>query len=118
MQGSHRGCLRHVAIAEQTGVSYQIKAMIHHVSLGTNNLDRAQLFYDAVLHEIGLRRLKKSDRIIAYGLTETLFSLELPVDGRPARPGNGTHVAFHAGHRKSVHAFYEAGLANGGVDQG
>jgi catechol 2,3-dioxygenase-like lactoylglutathione lyase family enzyme len=46
--------------------------MIHHVSLGTNDLERARQFYE-------------------------LFSLELPVDGQSATPGNGTHVAFHAG---------------------
>jgi catechol 2,3-dioxygenase-like lactoylglutathione lyase family enzyme len=91
---------------------------IHHVSLGTNDLQRARAFYDPVMAAIGLRFIKQSERIIAYGLTEVLFSLERPVDGQPAKPGNGSHVAFHAGHRKNVHAFYEAGLANGGKDDG
>jgi catechol 2,3-dioxygenase-like lactoylglutathione lyase family enzyme len=92
--------------------------MIHHVSLGTNDLEKAKAFYDAVLQHLGLRFLKKSDRMLAYGLTEVLFSLERPVDGSAACAGNGTHIAFHAGHRNTVHSCYEAGLANGGASDG
>jgi catechol 2,3-dioxygenase-like lactoylglutathione lyase family enzyme len=92
--------------------------MIHHVSLGTNDLQRARAFYDAVMPILGLRFIKQSDRIIAYGLTDVLFSLERPADGGPATPGNGTHVAFRAGHPKTVRAFHEAGLAHGGKDAG
>ena len=92
--------------------------MIGYVTLGTNDLDRARAFYDAVMPTLGLRFVKQSERIIAYGLTDVLFSLERPCDGGQARPGNGTHVAFHAGHRKTVREFYEAGLAHGGQDDG
>jgi catechol 2,3-dioxygenase-like lactoylglutathione lyase family enzyme len=92
--------------------------MIHHVSLGTNDLERAKIFYDAVLQHLGQRFLKQSDRILAYGLTEVLFSLERPVDGMGANAGNGTHIAFHAGHRNTVHACHEAGIANGGISEG
>src|SRR5262245_66095655 len=63
-----------------------------------------------------LRCIKQSDRIVAYGLTEVVFSLERPLDCRPAKPGNGVHVAFHAGHRDTVDACYRAGLNNGGTD--
>jgi catechol 2,3-dioxygenase-like lactoylglutathione lyase family enzyme len=71
--------------------------MIHHVSLGSNDLKRARMFYDAVLPIIGLKFLKETDRILGYGLTEVVFSLERPKDGRPASSGNGTHVAFPRG---------------------
>lgn len=67
---------------------------------------------------IGFRFIKQDERIIAYGLTEVVFSIEKPLDGSAAAPGNGGHIAFHAGHRKDVHAFYEAGLKNGGKDDG
>ena len=56
--------------------------------------------------------------MICYGLTETVFSLERPVDGKRATAGNGTHVAFHAGRRNTVRACYKAGLANGGACEG
>ena len=92
--------------------------MIHHVSLGTNDLDQAKAFYDPLMERLGLRCIKQSDRIVAYGLTEVVFSLERPLDGKPAKPGNGVHVAFHAGHRDTVDACYRAGLNNGGTNDG
>jgi catechol 2,3-dioxygenase-like lactoylglutathione lyase family enzyme len=70
------------------------------------------------MSRLGLRLIKESERIIGYGLTEVMFSLELPADGYPATVGNGAHVAFHAGHRDDVRACYTAGLANGGKDEG
>lgn len=70
------------------------------------------------MERLGLRCIKQSDRIVAYGLTEVVFSLERPLDCRPAKPGNGVHVAFHAGHRDTVDACYRAGLNNGGTDDG
>src|SRR5205085_8956888 len=75
---------------------------VHTVSLGTNDLTRAKAFYDPLMAELGLRVIKETERIIAYGLTETVFSIEKPVNGDRAIAGNGTHVAFHAGHRRPV----------------
>jgi catechol 2,3-dioxygenase-like lactoylglutathione lyase family enzyme len=92
--------------------------VLHHVSLGTNDIDRAKAFYDAVMPKLGLKLIKHSDGILAYGLTDVLFSLERPVDGQRASPGNGSHIAFHAGHRNTVDACYSAGKANGGRCEG
>ena len=92
--------------------------MIHHVSLGTNDLARARAFYDPIMALLGLRLLKADDRSADYGTGDVLFSLETPVDSRPASPGNGVHVAFQARDRAMVKAFHEAGLAHGGSDDG
>jgi catechol 2,3-dioxygenase-like lactoylglutathione lyase family enzyme len=92
--------------------------MIHHASLGTNNLQRARAFYDPLMEELGLRCLKQTDRLLGYGLTEILFSLEKPIDGESASPGNGVHLAFNAGRRRTVDTVYKLGLANGGKDDG
>jgi catechol 2,3-dioxygenase-like lactoylglutathione lyase family enzyme len=91
---------------------------LHHVSVGTNDLNRAQAFYDQVMGVIGLRRIKRSDRLVGYGLTEIIFSLERPLNGDQSCPGNGVHVAFHAGHRSAVDDFHRVGLAHGGTDDG
>ena len=92
--------------------------VLHHVSLGSNDLDRAHQFYDPLMKIIGLRLIKRSDRILGYGLTEIVFSIERPLDGASCCPGNGTHIAFHAGHRNVVDEFYSTGLANGGTIDG
>jgi catechol 2,3-dioxygenase-like lactoylglutathione lyase family enzyme len=68
--------------------------------------------------QLGYRMVKQSDRILAYGLTEVLFSLERPLDGEWAAPGNGVHIAFSAGHRTVVDSCHKSGLANGGIDDG
>jgi len=92
--------------------------VLHHVSLGTNDLTRAKAFYDPLMAELGLRVIKETERIIAYGLTETVFSMEKPINGDRALAGNGTHLAFHAGQRRTVRACYESGLAHGRTDEG
>jgi catechol 2,3-dioxygenase-like lactoylglutathione lyase family enzyme len=41
-----------------------------------------------------------------------------PSNGEPACSANGGTVGFAATSRDAVHKFHEAGLANGGVDEG
>ncbi len=40
--------------------------MIGYVSLGTSDLDRAAAFYDALLGEIGAKRMMQSDRFVVW----------------------------------------------------
>lgn len=91
--------------------------MIHHVSVGTNDLPRSIAFYDAVLPELGLRRtLDDPGEGMHYGTGHTEFST-IRTDA-PAVPGNGVHVAFDVEDRGMVDAFHAAGLAAGGTDNG
>lgn len=92
--------------------------MLHHVSLGTADLERARAFYDPVMRELGLRRTFEADDAIGYGAGITVFSLNLPVDRAPASPGNGVHVAFEVEKRAAVDAFFRVAVANGGVGDG
>jgi catechol 2,3-dioxygenase-like lactoylglutathione lyase family enzyme len=92
--------------------------MIHHVSLGTNDLKRAKAFYDPLMLLVGFRLLKLSDEAVHYGASDIAFSLETPVDGLSASPGNGVHIAFQAPDRGTVRQFHEVAIANGGIDEG
>jgi catechol 2,3-dioxygenase-like lactoylglutathione lyase family enzyme len=92
--------------------------MIHHVSLGTNDVGRAKAFYDPLMSLIGFRLIKLSDTALHYGASEIVFSLETPIDGKLAKAGNGIHVAFQAPDRETVRRFHEAALQNGGTDEG
>ncbi|MEW6257897.1 MAG: VOC family protein [Pseudomonadota bacterium] len=92
--------------------------MLHHLSLGSNDLDRSQVFYDAVLGVLGLRLLNADAQSLDYGAATWFFSLERPVDGTPATPGNGTHVAFATESRAQVDAFHRLALLHGGTDCG
>lgn len=92
--------------------------MLHHVSLGTGDLRRARAFYDPVLRELGLSRTLDVPEAVGYGAGITVFSLNLPADGKAASVGNGTHVAFEVERRAAVDAFYRVALANGGASDG
>jgi catechol 2,3-dioxygenase-like lactoylglutathione lyase family enzyme len=92
--------------------------MLHHVSLGTSDLDRARTFYDPGMNELGLRRTLDVEEAVGYGAGITVFSLNMPADGEQATVGNGTHIAFEVEKRAAVDAFFQAALANGGTSNG
>jgi catechol 2,3-dioxygenase-like lactoylglutathione lyase family enzyme len=92
--------------------------MIHHVSVGTNDVQRARAFYDPLMALIGFRVLKSSDRSVHYGASDIVFSLETPVNGEPASAGNGVHIAFQAPDRETVRRFHSSAITNGGRDEG
>ncbi len=95
--------------------------MVDHVSIPVADLDRAAVFYDAVLATLGLRRRKERPGAIGYG-PETrpapVFWILARADSGAARPGNGLHVSFHAPDRASVDAFHAIALRSGGKDSG
>lgn len=93
-------------------------SILSHVSVGTNDFDRAAAFYDAVLATLGAKRLLSFPGAIAYGKEYPEFWLQKPGDGNPATLGNGTHMGFVAASKQAVHAFHEAGLGAGGTDDG
>ncbi len=92
--------------------------MIHHLSLGTADLERARAFYDPVMKELGLRLTLDVEDAIGYGAGITVFSLNLPADGGAPSPGNGVHVAFEVEKRSAVDSFFRVALANGGTGDG
>ncbi|MBA4175820.1 MAG: glyoxalase [Leptothrix sp. (in: Bacteria)] len=94
--------------------------MIGYVTLGTNDLPRAAAFYDALLAEIGAKRLWESPRGIGWGLSMTQPSLALmtPFDGQAATAGNGTMVALVMQRPEQVDALHRRALDLGAVDEG
>jgi catechol 2,3-dioxygenase-like lactoylglutathione lyase family enzyme len=97
--------------------------MFSYMALGTNDLARAIVFYDAVLAPLGHHRIAEHDRdatSAAWGLDDPGPHLwvTLPFDGQPATIGNGVMVSFLAPTQSAVDAFYKAALAAGGADEG
>lgn len=92
-----------------------------YVTLGSNDISRAQGFYDAVMPVLGYRRQRESDEEIGYaadGDTRCRFWVVMPYNQREATVGNGSMVALHAESRAAVDAFHAAALAHGGTDEG
>jgi catechol 2,3-dioxygenase-like lactoylglutathione lyase family enzyme len=92
--------------------------MIHHVSVGTNDVERSKRFYDAVLPIVGITPLAEAEGGLGYASGTFHFSVQVPIDGEPATVGNGSHVAFAVEDRSMVDRFHAAALAHGGVDDG
>jgi catechol 2,3-dioxygenase-like lactoylglutathione lyase family enzyme len=93
--------------------------MLHHVSIGVANVERAAQFYDAVLSKLGFRRVMEVTPYgIAYGIRMPQFWVQLPHDQGAPSGGNGTHIAFNANTKAAVNAFHAAALAAGGKDEG
>jgi predicted lactoylglutathione lyase len=94
--------------------------MIGYVTLGTNDLDRAARFYDALLAEIGAGRFMQDDRFVAWAVAPDKPSLGVikPWDGKPATVGNGVMVALVVDSKAKVDALYRKAMELGAADEG
>src|SRR4051812_14801519 len=93
--------------------------MFSHITLGTNDLDRARRFYEPVMATLGIEQPFKLPATLVFGeLAGLKLFIVSPFDGGEAKPGNGPHAAFLAPDRAAVHAFHAAALAHGGTDEG
>lgn len=94
--------------------------MIGYVTLGTNDLQRAAGFYDALLGELGAKRAMEMDTFIAWATAPNtpMLAVIKPYDGKPATVGNGVMVAILVDSKAKVDALHEKALALGGKDEG
>jgi catechol 2,3-dioxygenase-like lactoylglutathione lyase family enzyme len=93
--------------------------MIGYVTLGTNDLARAGRFYDALLADLGAKRMMESPRNIAWsGGAGPGLGVCTPFDGKPATIGNGVMVALAMDSKSKVDALYRKALELGGKDEG
>lgn len=89
--------------------------MFSHIMIGTNNLERAKAFYDAVLGTLGVAP-GFVDRHRAFWRTPTgTFSVSLPINGEPATAANGGTIGFLCASPAQADAWHAAGIANGGT---
>jgi len=94
--------------------------MIGYVTLGTNDIERAVAFYDALLAEMGASRQWETARGVAWGLTPDTPHLALltPYDGKPATVGNGVMAALRAPSKEVVDRVHAKALSLGAKDEG
>jgi predicted lactoylglutathione lyase len=94
--------------------------MIGYVTLGTNDIDRAAEFYDALLQEIGASRMMESEKFVAWAVApdQPALSVTKPFDGKAASVGNGVMVALAVNNRDKVDALYHKAIDLGGSDEG
>jgi catechol 2,3-dioxygenase-like lactoylglutathione lyase family enzyme len=94
--------------------------MIGYTTLGTQDMDRALAFYDALLAEIGAKQLFGMDRIKFYGTSpsQSMLAVCIPYDEKPHQAGNGQMVAIPGGSREGVDRLYAKAIELGATDEG
>ena len=96
--------------------------MIGFVMVGTNSLDKAIGFYDALLETIELKRTVTNEKYAGYSLKnkpdDVEFYVTNPVNKEKATYGNGTQISFLVNSKKTVNKFYNTGIKLGGKDDG
>ncbi len=93
--------------------------MFSHVMIGANDPDKAKVFYDATLGVLGVPEGtvdKHPDKHRVFWRTDRgTFGVSKPINGEPATFANGGTIGFFCKDKEQVHAWHEAGLANGGT---
>ena len=88
--------------------------MFSHVMIGTNDLDKAKAFYDALLGTLEVRPARVDGHRIFYITKTGVFSVTKPIDGKAATAANGGTIGFAASSPEQVDAWHKAGIAAGG----
>ncbi len=94
--------------------------MLAYVTLGTNDKDKALAFYDAVLGELGARRLFANDRLQFYGVApgQPMLGIGDPYDKASASCGNGVMPALACKDNETVDRVYAKAMELGAADEG
>lgn len=99
--------------------------MIGYVTVGADDIARAECFYSAFLLGLGYA-LEVSHEGLSYVMPATAgrlceaadFYVKPPFDGKAASVGNGMMVAFKVGTQAMVRDLHAAALAAGGQNEG
>ncbi|AVA19806.1 MULTISPECIES: VOC family protein [unclassified Rhizobium] len=99
--------------------------MLHHISFGVSDIERAATFYDAAFAPLGYVRVWEDlnpgdpNQAIGYGPPGGGDKFAIKLRGKEAHaPGPGFHLAFVAPSRDAIVSFHKAALAHGGKDNG
>ena len=94
--------------------------MLGYVMVGTNDLEKAGKFYDALFAELGAKRNMEADSFISWssGDGSTSFAVIKPNDGSPATVGNGVMMALFAPSHDVVDKVHALALEMGGTCEG
>jgi predicted enzyme related to lactoylglutathione lyase len=94
--------------------------MVGYVTLGTNDIERAGRFYDALFSVTGAKRAMQFDGLILWGTGPgaPMVGVIKPYDKKAATVGNGVMVALAATSKAQVDAIYNKAIELGGKDEG
>ena len=94
--------------------------MFSHIMVGTNDIERSKLFYDAVLATLGvgepLRNLAGTGHArLFYRHDGGMFCVTEPINGEAAVFANGGTIGFKCSSPEQVKTFHDTAVSNGGT---
>lgn len=94
--------------------------MLSHVMVGTNDIERAKRFYDAVLGLLGAGEPARNQNAsgqtrLFYRHDGSTFAVTEPLDGQEAVPANGGTIGFKCNSPEQVQEFHDVAVAHGGT---
>jgi catechol 2,3-dioxygenase-like lactoylglutathione lyase family enzyme len=96
--------------------------MIDHMGITVSDIEKSKVYYSRTLGALGYVLCKNSPNAISFGVCEGHGKSADPggdfwlSEGTPMTPR--VHFAFNAASRADVDAFFAAGLAADGIDNG
>ena len=90
-------------------------------TIGTNNKETAEIFYDGVLSQLNPIKLLANDRITMWLSKEdksVILAISIPYDGEVATTGNGAMKAIALGSHEEVDQMYAKAIKSGAKDDG
>ncbi|WP_370237370.1 MULTISPECIES: VOC family protein [Henriciella] len=94
--------------------------MLAYVTLGSNDVEKAKAFYDALMPELGAKRFFDNGRLYFYGTGagQPMLAIGGPYDEKTATVGNGVMPALTAPDTETVDRVYKKALELGAQDEG
>ena len=94
--------------------------MFSHVMIGSNDIERSQRFYDAVLGVLGagapLRNVAKTGHTrLFYRHDGSTFCISEPINSESATFANGGTIGFKCASPEQVRQFHDTAVAHGGT---
>jgi catechol 2,3-dioxygenase-like lactoylglutathione lyase family enzyme len=94
-------------------------ATVGYICLGANDFDRATAFYDALLGEVGGKRLMPTPHGLMYRLASgAMIMVTRPYNGEPATIGNGNMLAINVDSKEDVSRIHAKALELGASCEG
>ena len=90
-------------------------------TIGTNNKEAAETFYDGLLEQLEAIKFPANDRITMWMSKDdgsVLLAIAVPYDGEKANHGNGTMKAIALSSQDEVVTMYNKAIEMGAKDDG
>jgi catechol 2,3-dioxygenase-like lactoylglutathione lyase family enzyme len=96
--------------------------MLDHLSITVSDISAAERFYDAIMKALGVVKVGRRDNWLGYGeraRADHPDRVYIAIyTGPKPEAGSRRHWCFKAKSRTEVDAFWQAGIAAGGSDDG